>query len=146
MTEIIELNVGGTHYTTYKSTLTSIPDTMLRSMFSGKFTNNLDAKGRYFIDRDGEPFKYILNYLRDGKIDFSIGRDLLQRLRKEAEYFGLAKLVEEIDSDAKSVYKTYHVDHSKGDLEKLSNDGYEIILRYKQRPSSDLFLVKKKNR
>ena len=40
---------------------------MLAAMFSGRHELDTDSEGRYFIDRDGTYFKYILNYLRDRK-------------------------------------------------------------------------------
>ena len=39
---------------------------MLAAMFSGRHELDTDSEGRYFIDRDGKYFKYILNFLRDG--------------------------------------------------------------------------------
>ena len=39
---------------------------MLAAMFSGRHNANKGGDGRYFIDRDGTHFRYILNYLRDG--------------------------------------------------------------------------------
>lgn len=49
------------------STLTKDKDSMLAAMFSGRHELDTDSEGRYFIDRDGTYFKYILNYLRDRK-------------------------------------------------------------------------------
>ena len=39
---------------------------MLAVMFSGRHHATKGGDGRYFIDRDGTHFRYILNYLRDG--------------------------------------------------------------------------------
>ena len=38
---------------------------MLASMFSGRFNIAKDSEHRYFIDRDGTYFPYILDFLRD---------------------------------------------------------------------------------
>ena len=66
---IIDLNVGGTRYTTSRSTLTNYPESMLGVMFSGR--HDIEAMkcsdGSVFIDRDGTHFRHILNYLRDGE-------------------------------------------------------------------------------
>ncbi len=35
MEDIVELNVGGTHFTTTRSTLSKEPDSMLARMFAG---------------------------------------------------------------------------------------------------------------
>jgi len=61
----INLSVGGSHYTTSLDTLLSDPESMLAAMFSGLHGAKPDENGRYFIDRDGTHFRYILNYLRD---------------------------------------------------------------------------------
>jgi len=62
--KIIELNVGGVHYSTALETLRSDSESMLCAMFSGRMGVTQDKSGRYFIDRDGSLFKYVLNYLR----------------------------------------------------------------------------------
>ena len=64
---VIPLNVGGCSFVTTLSTLTKDKDSMLAAMFSGRHELDTDSEGRYFIDRDGTYFKYILNYLRDRK-------------------------------------------------------------------------------
>jgi len=57
--------VGGRTFTTSRTTLTSVRDTFLEVMFSGRHELFPDADGAYFIDRDGAHFRHILNYLRD---------------------------------------------------------------------------------
>ncbi len=68
-TDVVELNVGGQVYYTRHATLTSVPNSLLGKLFSTKkdISNDLaqDIKGRYFIDRDGFLFRYVLDYLRD---------------------------------------------------------------------------------
>ena len=59
------LNVGGHRFETSRRTLTSIPDTYLSSLFSGRFELATDADGAYFIERDGSHFRHVLNFLRD---------------------------------------------------------------------------------
>ena len=65
--KIVRLSVGGIHFETSIETLCKgDPDSMLSAMFSGRHNVMKDEEGRYFIDRDGTHFRYILNYLRDG--------------------------------------------------------------------------------
>lgn len=65
--KIVRLSVGGVHFETSIDTLCrGDPDSMLSAMFSGRHNVTKDEDGRYFIDRDGTHFRYILNYLRDG--------------------------------------------------------------------------------
>lgn len=66
--DVVDLNVGGTHMiTTTRNTLTSVKESSLAAMFSGrhKITQH---NGRYFIDRDGDAFSAMLSYLRTGKV------------------------------------------------------------------------------
>ena len=65
---IIDLNVGGSHYTTHLSTLTREPESKLAAMFTGKQPIDKDKDGRYFIDANGYIFGNILKYLRSGEI------------------------------------------------------------------------------
>ncbi|XP_051514208.1 BTB/POZ domain-containing protein KCTD8-like isoform X2 [Myxocyprinus asiaticus] len=93
--EIIELNVGGQVYITRYSTLTSVPDSMLWEMFSQKTTKGLarDTKGRFFVDRDGFLFRYILDYMRDQRLVLPDHFPERGRLQREAEFFNLPELV-----------------------------------------------------
>ncbi|KAL3866684.1 hypothetical protein ACJMK2_043965 [Sinanodonta woodiana] len=91
---VIELNVGGTHYTTSLLTLTKCKDNMLSAMFSGNYDVTLDKGGRYFIDADGDYFIYILNYLRYGELP---PPQRAERVYMEAVYFGVHSLIEELN-------------------------------------------------
>ena len=106
--KVITLNVGGTRYTTTLSTLTKYPDSMLGAMFSGRHNLPQQEDGSYFIDRDGEVFKYILMYLRDRDLCFDYLHDcrlnnpqgqssplessMLKLVAYEAQYFQVREL------------------------------------------------------
>ena len=64
-TSIIKLDVGGHKFTTSLPTLTSVPNTYLAALFSGRHPLAPSAEGAFFIDRCGAHFDHILNYLRD---------------------------------------------------------------------------------
>lgn len=97
--DIIELNVGGVHYTTSLKTLTKDKQSKLLDIFGENLTDvTKDAKGRYFLDRDGVLFRYILDYLRDEAISLPEGFRENGRLRKEAEYFKLHGLIKNMDA------------------------------------------------
>lgn len=87
----IKLDIGGTFYTTSRTTLTSVPGSMLDAMFSGRHILEEDEAGRVFIDRDGATFKLVLEYLRSPPA-FSI-EGLAQRETAnciaEFQFFGL---------------------------------------------------------
>lgn len=93
--EIIELNVGGQVYITRYSTLTSVPDSLLWEMFTRKSAKGLarDTKGRFFVDRDGFLFRYILDYMRDQQLVLPDHFPERGRLQREAEFFILPELV-----------------------------------------------------
>ena len=94
--KIVTLNVGGSRYTTTLSTLTKYPDSMLGTMFSGRHALVQQEDGSYFIDRDGESFRYILMYLRDDRLARAIipklDTKLLLQLTYDAEYFQVQEL------------------------------------------------------
>lgn len=87
--------MGGHFFTTRIATLVSDNDSMLSSMFSGRFKLEVDDKGRYFIDRDGQYFGHILNYLRDPSLlpPSSVALQVYQ----EAKYYGIEGLVEQLE-------------------------------------------------
>jgi hypothetical protein len=91
---IIELNVGGSKFTTSLPTLTAIPNTMLWSMFCGRRKMKPRKEdGAFFIDRDGTHFRHILNCLRhvESIKDVVLCLDPLVRreLQFEADFYGL---------------------------------------------------------
>jgi hypothetical protein len=96
---IIRLNVGGIHYDTTKSTLCRVSESMLERMFNGSIPSP-KVKGRYFIDRNGQLFQYILDYLRDGAAWIPpTDSDVCRSLLREAHFYcllDLARLLETI--------------------------------------------------
>lgn len=92
--DIIELNVGGQVYVTRHTTLIAVPDSLLWNMFSKKTPTELarDSKGRFFLDRDGFLFRYILDYLRDLHLVLPDYFPEKSRLQREAEFFQLRDL------------------------------------------------------
>ncbi|XP_033118177.1 BTB/POZ domain-containing protein KCTD6-like [Anneissia japonica] len=95
--EILNLNVGGSIYTTSRSTLTRYPDSMLGSMFSGRLPSAVDDCHRYIIDGDGPTFRHILNFLRRSKLILPDGFKEWDILSAEADYYQLQELIQLID-------------------------------------------------
>lgn len=93
---LVSLNVGGEIYTTSLDTLTHCRDSMLGAMFTGQIPLVRDNRGNIFIDRDGKVFRYILNYLRSSSLDLPDGFSELALLRREADFFQIHPLMEEI--------------------------------------------------
>lgn len=94
--EMVTLNVGGKLFTTRKCTLQSIENTFLYTLVSGRFKPPYDRNGNIFIDRDGQQFAHILNYLRDTTYlntinsKYSSEKDMISI---EANYYGIIPLV-----------------------------------------------------
>ncbi|XP_051931141.1 BTB/POZ domain-containing protein KCTD16-like isoform X1 [Hippocampus zosterae] len=101
--DVIELNVGGQVYYTRHVTLTAFPNSLLGKLFSNKkgSSNDLsrDFRGRYFIDRDGFLFRYVLDYLRDKQVVLPDHFPERGRLKREAEYFQLPDLAKLLSSE-----------------------------------------------
>eukprot|EP00040_Diaphanoeca_grandis_P025313 m.140029 g.140029 ORF g.140029 m.140029 type:complete len:645 (+) comp30097_c0_seq2:138-2072(+) len=87
-TNFIKINVGGTVFTTRKSTLSRFEGTFLSAIASGFFQDELDENGNVFIDRDPKHFQFILNWLRDPSAPQSWPVND-QSLLHELAYFGL---------------------------------------------------------
>jgi len=97
---VINLNVGGYLFTTSLSTLTKYEDSMLAVMFSGRHEISRDENGRFFVDRDGKYFRYILNFIRSNDLPpDSVTLEVL----KEAEFFCMITLIEKLESNAPKV-------------------------------------------
>jgi BTB/POZ domain-containing protein KCTD7/14 len=97
---IINLNVGGYYFTTSLSTLLKYEDSMLAVMFSGRHDIAKDEYGRFFIDRDGKYFRFILNYVRSNDLPpESVSLDVL----KEAEFFCMNSLIQKLEQIAPKV-------------------------------------------
>ncbi|XP_043461379.1 BTB/POZ domain-containing protein KCTD16 [Leptopilina heterotoma] len=94
---IVELNVGGVFYTTTLSTLTSEIDSNLAAIFTEKLKLKKDAKGKYFLDRDGVLFRYVLDFLRNQALVLPEGFRERDRLLQEADFYGLERLKKAIN-------------------------------------------------
>lgn len=112
--ELIQLNVGGIFYTTTKSTLCKYSDSMLGAMFSDSFPTTRDQNGSVFIDRDGEVFKYVLNFLRSSKLSLPSDFKDLDLLQSEADFYQIRPLIQSIqilrEEMSKSNYETYSIE------------------------------------
>ncbi|XP_019614121.1 PREDICTED: BTB/POZ domain-containing protein KCTD7-like [Branchiostoma belcheri] len=132
--EVINLNVGGVHFTTLLSTLRSQKDSMLAGMFSGRHKIQRDEDGRYFIDRDGALFTYILAWLRTEQMP---PRAAARRLYSEAQHYGLLTLMatlQNVQPVASDVVKTQFVSKVPNYKELLE----QIIIVGRERAKLDM--------
>mgnify|MGYP000029086770 FL=1 len=106
---IICLDVGGTHrIKTNANLLTSVRGSLLAKMFSGKHEVPTDDRGNIFLDRDGETFLTLINYLRNHrkelpKFDYIQQEELFL---KELEFW-------ELDEDYERMKKAMGVKSDK---------------------------------
>lgn len=93
--QIVELNVGGIIYTTTTKTLLSEQDTYFSNQFNkttSSFDSFKDSKGRWFIDRDGKLFEFILEFLRNKLVILPENYNEKHRLIFEAEFYKLKSM------------------------------------------------------
>ena len=99
--DIINLNVGGTKLTTLRSTLCQVEDSLLATMFSDRWEDNIkrDKDGAVFFDFNPQHFILILDYLRVKKIATpqnppplpKVPEDQEESFNSLVQYLGLSK-------------------------------------------------------
>ena len=124
----VKLNVGGQHFTTSVQTLTKDPNSMLAAMFSGRFDMKPSEDGSFFIDRDGTHFRFILNFLRTGKLTLPEGATFIKELEEEAEFYQIQGLIDAL-SPAKLTVKVCTPDEPFRESTILTNVGHRNILK-----------------
>lgn len=90
----VTFDVGGKIYRVSRSLLDQHPDTMLARYASdtwfpkGENNDETDTSSPLFIERNGERFQYVLDYMRDGVLDIpiTVSKDAMIR---DLSYFGL---------------------------------------------------------
>ena len=92
----IRINVGGSLFSTLRSTLTKEPDSMLARIINTTVPTDTDHDGNIFIDRNGDIFKIIINFLRTGNLRIEGSGWSKEELEEEAEYFMLQSLLHAI--------------------------------------------------
>lgn len=81
----VKFDVGGTKYKVARSLIEAYPGTMLASLVSDRWEQDLNSE--FFIDRDGERFRYVLDYMRDQKVSLPM-KLARASIQTELEYFG----------------------------------------------------------
>jgi hypothetical protein len=92
-TTIVRFNVGGVKYEVSRSLIEAYPSTMLARLVSDTWQQDLGSE--IFIDRNGQRFQYVLDYMRDQEINLPLNTTKGSAV-KELEYFGF----EHVDPEA----------------------------------------------
>ena len=89
----IVVDVGGTRFTTSATTLTSASD-----YFASMLSRWCDGPPEsLFLDRDPEPFKVLLTYMRTGMLELSAENlSMAQRVMVEAQFLGMQGLIDSV--------------------------------------------------
>ena len=111
------------------------PGSMLHAMFSGRFDTKPGEDGSYFIDRDGTHFRYILNYLRTGKLVVPDDKVVRKELLTEAEFYVVEGIINELKAEPfknsvilSSYQRQTLIDWLKDTLKSASHD-YTLLYR-----------------
>jgi hypothetical protein len=96
----VELNIGGRRFETSVQTLRRVPHTFFDAYFSGRYAQDVCADGSIFVDRDGEHFDHVLEYMRDGVVSVAtqdaseLDVSLLRALKREFGFYCIELMAE----------------------------------------------------
>ncbi|XP_026221636.1 potassium voltage-gated channel subfamily D member 2-like isoform X2 [Anabas testudineus] len=110
---LIILNVSGTKFQTWRTTLERYPDTLLGSSERDFFFH--EETSEYFFDRDPDIFRHILNFYRTGKLHYP-RQECISAYDEELAFFGI---IPEIIGDC--CYEEYK-DRRRENAERLQDD------------------------
>ena len=100
--EIVYLSVGGTPFTTRRSTLCRVPDSALAKLFTlnnGFREPDKDKSGAYFLNRNAKFFTWVHDYLLfECRLYDLPPTDMIRSVRMEADFWGLKGLVDILDA------------------------------------------------
>ncbi|XP_041482265.1 uncharacterized protein LOC121429323 [Lytechinus variegatus] len=100
MADSLILNVGGKIYQTNKSTLERYPDSIFTSLLKGG-ASAINQQGHYVLDRDGEVFRHVLNFMRCRELVLPAGFCEYDLLLCEAKFFKLVALQRAIEEETR---------------------------------------------
>lgn len=123
MIHTVTFDVGGKQYRVSETLLHEYPNTMLGKMASLRNNNNDDhdisEQQPIFIDRDSERFRYVLDYMRDGKVS------LPSTIPREALCLDLKYLGFENYDNLQSIIKCHHSELTTTRMNQPMVDGLE---------------------
>lgn len=100
----INLNIGGQIYTTTIDTLTRQPNSLFTAMFQEQSLQVLrDSEKNVFIDRDGNNFRFVLNFLRSSELNLPRDFQDFKNLASDAEFYRLPALKKAVEKQEQSM-------------------------------------------
>eukprot|EP00854_Cymbomonas_tetramitiformis_P009760 gene9760-11564_t len=91
--ECVTLNVGGVHYETTLSTLNKTRYFAAQLGPEALFRSTHTSRGQIFVDRNGELFSEVLEWLRSGTFDVAMPDKKRAALLEEAAFYGIESLL-----------------------------------------------------
>uniref|UniRef100_T1J654 1-acyl-sn-glycerol-3-phosphate acyltransferase n=1 Tax=Strigamia maritima TaxID=126957 RepID=T1J654_STRMM len=105
----IKLNVGGTVFETTRSTVEKLGSDYFSRLLDPNSSFSQPTDGIFFIDRDPECFRVILNIARYGEVFLNDGHVTLELLEREAEFYLLSDCCRTIISRYKNEIPKRHI-------------------------------------
>jgi hypothetical protein len=129
----VELNIGGCHFETSVQTLRRVPHTFFDAYFSGRYAQDVCDDGSIFVDRDGEHFGHVLEYMRDGVVSVAEpgvhpSVSLLRLLKREFGFYCIELCAEPV-SEPEMAYAICGYDEVDNDEAEDSEDETEHVTR-----------------
>ncbi|CAB9496770.1 POZ domain-containing protein KCTD8 [Seminavis robusta] len=87
----VKLDVGGTVYKVSRSLIESFPGTMPAKLVSKRWTTRADDDTMIFIDRNGDRFQYVLDYMRDNEVHLPLSVPKAA-IVKDLEFLGFTNI------------------------------------------------------
>jgi hypothetical protein len=129
-------------------------------MFSGKWKLEEDKDGAFFIDRqyfvctsillnfrrDGTHFRYILNYLRTGKLIVSTDTTVVAELIEESIFYSMPDLMEELENMKEEEEETEEESTLFANSSLLSEENQQVLNQWYGKPTQKWRLLYKGSR
>lgn len=97
----VNLNIGGVVYSSTIGTLLSDKTSIFNKILSSK---EIDLNDELYIERRGDLFAIILEYLRTGNFNYKLYKKAkLLEIKEEADFYNIEKIYNEIDELTKDI-------------------------------------------
>jgi len=134
--QIFYANVGGVKFQAQTATIKKFPGSYLDNILEGNVVVPLDSDGYLFIDRSGVVFRYILEYMRTGRLVKPKNAFERAVLREDLKFYNIN--VDRSDQvkvgrrtnwkwDRKLMASDLTTKHSQMKVEKFGNNEWSVV-------------------